>query len=125
LHMLGTANFGPELNKFYTDADIFIFTSLSEGNPRVIIEAMAHSIPIVTTPCGSVSDHVKHNKTGLLVPFKDVVAIASAVERFITDGNLSRDCIRNAFEEVQGMTVERYITEMANYAKVEVDGYKT
>lgn len=118
--LLGTVSFGAELNRVYAEADMFVFASRFEGNPRVIIEAMAHSLPVVTTPCGSVGEHVRHEETGLFVPFQDPPAMARAVERFLDESELRRRCIRNAFREVREMTVANFVGLLAERAKAEV-----
>lgn len=119
-HLLGAVPFGPELNRVYSEADIFLYASRFEGNPRVIIEAMAHSLPVVTTPCGSVREHVRDAETGLLVPFQDPRAMAQAVQRLIAEPELRRRCIRNGRAEVKDMTVENFIALLADRAKQEV-----
>lgn len=51
---------GPELFEYYKGADIFILASRSsEGFPRTIWEAMAHSLPVVATRVGSVSEFIE------------------------------------------------------------------
>lgn len=61
------AGFSNELEKYYGMSDIVALTSLNEGLPTVIIEAMAAGIPVVSTDVGGVSDLIKDNDTGLLV----------------------------------------------------------
>lgn len=41
------------INKILRHSDLFFFPSLSEGSPRVIIEAMSQGIPVISTPVGS------------------------------------------------------------------------
>jgi glycosyltransferase involved in cell wall biosynthesis len=60
--------------------DVFVLSSLSEGIPRVILEAMAVSVPVVATAVGGVSEVVVHGETGLLVAPGDPMAMADAVE---------------------------------------------
>ncbi|MEL7655693.1 MAG: glycosyltransferase family 4 protein, partial [Bacillota bacterium] len=50
---------GPTLSAFYDRADIFITASQSsEGFPRTIWEAMAHSLPVIATRVGSIPDYI-------------------------------------------------------------------
>jgi glycosyltransferase involved in cell wall biosynthesis len=59
--------------------DIFLMTSIAEGTPLVILEAMSMGIPVVATDVGGISEQVANGKTGIVVPPKDVNAIAEAV----------------------------------------------
>ncbi|MDE5111268.1 MAG: glycosyltransferase family 4 protein, partial [Trichodesmium sp. St7_bin2_1] len=54
-----------ETAKYYQAADIFVCTSRIESFPRVILEAMAYSLPIVTTPVFGIVEQVKPNINGL------------------------------------------------------------
>ncbi|NQT06429.1 MAG: glycosyltransferase family 4 protein [Candidatus Omnitrophica bacterium] len=56
----------------YKDLDIVCLTSLNEGTPISLIEAMASSKPVVATGIGGVSDVVVNDDTGLLSPSGDV-----------------------------------------------------
>ncbi|MFA9392682.1 MAG: glycosyltransferase family 4 protein [Prolixibacteraceae bacterium] len=46
--------------------DIFLLTSINEGTPIVILEAMNAKIPIVSSDVGGIKEQIIHNKTGLL-----------------------------------------------------------
>lgn len=61
----------------YRNADLFVFPTLSDGFGLVQLEAMAHGLPVISTPnCGTV---VEHGKNGLIVPAKDPTALANAI----------------------------------------------
>lgn len=51
-----------------SQVDIFAFTSLHEGFPNVILEAMAASLPVITTPAGDADIVVEDGVTGFIVP---------------------------------------------------------
>ncbi len=48
----GYVPFGPQLESMYRDSNIFVLPSLSEGFPRVIVEALAYGLPVVATQGG-------------------------------------------------------------------------
>jgi len=68
--------------------DIYILTSLSEGVPRSILEAMALGKPVIATNVGGVSSLVENDKTGFLIPPKNVSAIANAIISLAADKEL-------------------------------------
>ena len=59
-----------------------------EGIPKFLIEATAASLPIVTTDMPGCRETVPNNKNGILVPPKDVNALANALERLLLDREL-------------------------------------
>jgi glycosyltransferase involved in cell wall biosynthesis len=77
-----------ELPIIYQSSDVFVLPSLSEGVPRVILEAMACGIPIVCTELPQLTDIVKG--CGLLVPLMDSQALAEATSKIISDTELVR-----------------------------------
>jgi len=61
-----------DLAPVYADLDIVALTSLNEGTPVSLIEAMASAKPVIATSVGGVKDLVTENKNGLLVCVNDV-----------------------------------------------------
>ena len=79
-----------DLRRIYADLDVVVLSSLNEGTPLSIIEAMAAGKGVVATDVGGVSDVVTSGETGLLVPPKDSKALANAVLRLLRDEKLRR-----------------------------------
>ena len=71
-------------------ADVFVFLSLSEGFSNALLEAMAAGLPIVTTPVGAAVDLLQDGRNALLVPPADAAAAATAVRRYLEDGETAR-----------------------------------
>ena len=69
---------------YLREADIFLLTSLYEGIPMTVIEAMGTGLPIVATNVGGVPDLLKDGKTGLLVPC-NCEAISQACIQLLSD----------------------------------------
>jgi glycosyltransferase involved in cell wall biosynthesis len=56
--------------------------------PCAIVEAQSVGVPVVTTPVSAIPEAVRHEDSGLLVPPKDADALARAIERLLSDGEL-------------------------------------
>jgi glycosyltransferase involved in cell wall biosynthesis len=63
----------------YADLDLLVLTSLNEGTPVTVIEALATGIPVVATAVGGVPDVLKDQETGMLTPSGDAEGLAQAI----------------------------------------------
>ena len=73
------------LRRLYRDADIFVLPSVSEGTPRVLLEAMAAGLPVVATHVGGIPELVNDERNGMLAPASDAAALADAVTRIVNE----------------------------------------
>ncbi|WP_199624302.1 glycosyltransferase [Paenibacillus alkalitolerans] len=69
---------------YYSAADIFVCSSRIESFPRVILEAMASGLPIITTPAFGITEQVQQNINGVFYQPGDVRALAQHLNSFIT-----------------------------------------
>jgi len=69
--------------------DVFVLSSLSEGAPNVVMEAMAAGLPVVATRVGGVPEIVADGSTGVLVEPGDARALAAAVLELLEDQALA------------------------------------
>jgi glycosyltransferase involved in cell wall biosynthesis len=60
-------------------SDVLVLPSMTEGLPRVIIEAMAVGLPVIATDVGSVKELVKDGENGFLVKPTDIDALTKAI----------------------------------------------
>jgi len=74
-----------DLALFYATIDICALSSLNEGTPVALIEAMAAAKAVVATRVGGVSDIVEHERSGLLVPPRNPEALGDALIRLAAD----------------------------------------
>lgn len=77
-----------DVPKDYRQADIFITTSLSDGTPVSVLEAMASGLPCIATSVGGIPEWVENGKTGLLVPPGSPEAVAEAILLLAADPSL-------------------------------------
>ena len=83
-----------ETSRHYWEADIFVLPTISDGFAITQVEAMAHGLPVITTPnCGQV---VTDGIDGLLVPVGDERALAEAIARLDADRELLCEMSRQA-----------------------------
>jgi glycosyltransferase involved in cell wall biosynthesis len=85
LVFLGSRNDVPEL---LTSADMLVLTSDHEGFPNVLLEAMAASLPIITTPAGDAGRLVQEGVNGFVVGFDDVEVLAKCMVQLAQSSNL-------------------------------------
>ncbi len=81
--------------------DVFTLTSLWEGLPNVILEAMAAGLPVVATRVGGVPEVVVAGETGLLVPPRDPDALSRAIVTLLRDPALRQTMGRAGQERVR------------------------
>ena len=69
-------------------ADSVLMPSLTEGFPRVAIEAMASSKPVIATRVGGTPEAIIDGQSGILVPPRDIDAMANAIIRLVGDPDM-------------------------------------
>jgi len=70
--------------------DVFTLSSVSEGAPHAVMEAMAAGLPIVATDVGGVMDVVGGPSAAVLVPPRDPSAMARGILRLLQDPSEAR-----------------------------------
>jgi len=95
------------MQELYAAHDIFLFPSLMEGLPSVLLEAMASGMPVVTTETCGMPDVVDNGFNGLLVAPADAPAIEAAVLRLAADPALRQRLGQAAQQSMKRYTWER------------------
>ncbi|NLE77831.1 MAG: glycosyltransferase family 4 protein [Chloroflexi bacterium] len=78
-----------EMARQYQKADLFLNTSDFDNFPATLIEASACGLPVVTTAAGGIPYMVQDGLDALVAPVGDVGALAEAMERVLSDGDLA------------------------------------
>ena len=77
VHLLGQREDIPEI---LSSMDCFVLPSYAnEGVPQAVVQAMAMELPVISTRVGAIDEAVTDGETGLLVPPRDVAALAAAM----------------------------------------------
>ena len=108
----------PSAEPYYGIADVCVLSSLSEGSPNALLEAMAAGVPVVATAVGGVPEMVTHGESALLIEPRDCQAMTSAIAALLGDGDLARKLAGRAREIV----LERHAPEARTRRLVEIYG---
>ncbi len=99
---------GPKLFSFYKKADIFVLPSFNEGIPNVILEAMAHSLPIVATDVGSIGQVITNGVEGALVPAGDSTLLAKTIHSLACNWVCAHSMGRAAQRKARNYTADSF-----------------
>lgn len=90
-----------DLHEILRVLDLFVLSSVWEGLPMVLLEAMAAGCPIISTDVGGISATLQSGVTASLVPPSDPDALAHAITHLATDHRqrkIQADAAREIFE---------------------------
>lgn len=99
----------PELPRYYAMADVFVFPTLGDPSARVVDEAMACSLPVVsTTTVGEIRDRIEEGVNGYLVPSEDSSTLAERMLALAQDSALRMRMGKVSAQKIQGHTPEKW-----------------
>jgi glycosyltransferase involved in cell wall biosynthesis len=97
----------------YREYDVFVLPTLpGEGIPRVLLEAMAAGLPVVSSRVSGIPSLITHEDNGLLVDTPSAETVAAAVVRIVTDGALRRRLIARGYETARSHTLQAQAARM-------------
>jgi glycosyltransferase involved in cell wall biosynthesis len=106
----------PSAEAFYGIADVAVLSSLSEGSPNALLEAMAARLPVVATKVGGIPEIVTDGESALLVAPRDPCAMSKAIAALLSDVALARRLSDRAYEVIS----TRYTPEVRTRRLIEI-----
>lgn len=103
-----------QINQLLREHDVFLFASLSEGSPRVILEAMANGLAVISTPVGSLPKVFEDNKEILFAGFNNIEDFIEKMDQLANKPNLYIRIRKNSFEKVKVFTIKNFIKKIFN-----------
>ncbi|ASZ12394.1 glycosyltransferase [Chitinophaga pendula] len=100
------------LNEYLRSHDIFVFASLSEGSPRVILEAMANGINVVSTPVGSLPGMFKDDEDIVFAGFNDDAAFSEKIIALTREPQRAVKLRHQAYGKVKQVTIQQFIKKI-------------
>jgi glycosyltransferase involved in cell wall biosynthesis len=109
------------LMPMYRDFDLFVLpTRPGEGIPRVLMEAMAAGLPVVTTDVSGIASLIADGENGLLVPDASNNALVDAVRSLIKTPALRQRLIQGGYATARAHTLERQAASLMQTVAAEL-----
>lgn len=107
-----------DVRPYLAACSVYVLPSYREGTPRSVLEAMALGRPVITTDVPGCRETVEEGVNGFLVPAKDSVALADAMEKFILNPEMIVEMGRKSRE----IAVKKYDVHKVNKVILEAMG---
>ena len=119
-HLLGHWR---DMRCFYAALDLFVLTSLWEGMPYVILEAMASGRPVCATDIPGTREIIRDGDTGALVPAEDDPALAGRIIELLRNpGQRARMAARAGRLVEERFTTKRFLAELQSLYLADLAG---
>ena len=99
-----------DMPSFYASLDVLVSSSRTEGLPIGILEGMASSLALVTTPVGEIPAFIQNGRTGVLSPVENADSLADAIVELLRNpakreqlGSAARQLVEDEFSAVRMM----------------------
>ena len=106
IHFLGWRK---NIEEIYAGVDLVALTSLNEGTPIVLIEAMAAGVPVISTNVGGVADIIADGDTGFTCTMNDDYEMTAKIKTLLVNQALKKKLTRQA---------KRFVFEKYNYQRL-------
>ena len=103
--------------RFISMFDIFVLPSLWEGQPNVLLEAMAYEVPIISTRVGGVDEMIEDRRNGILVDAGNAYQIAGSINMICNDHQLRKNLSKKGLEVVQRYNVSKMVSKFEGLYK--------
>lgn len=113
VHLTGAV---PDMSPYYAAADIFVGTSRIESAPRVIVEAMAFSLPIITTPVFGIPEIVRKDLNALFYEPGDAAALRETILKLAGEPQERRRLAANSIDVL--VSLPGYYEMISDYAEL-------
>lgn len=94
--------FRNDIPEILPGADLFLFTSETEGLGTSLLDTLACQVPIVATRAGGIPEIIIHEKSGLLADVKDAPGLAHQVLRLLKEEDLRAKVISGGLQKLEG-----------------------
>jgi glycosyltransferase involved in cell wall biosynthesis len=101
MHTVTFLDYVSDVVKFFTQIDIFVLSSIIEGHPLVLLEAMASGLPCVSTDAGGISETIINGESGFVVEKSNPTQLAKRIVEITNNTQLQEKMGRKGREIVE------------------------
>ncbi|HYZ98684.1 MAG TPA: glycosyltransferase [Acidimicrobiales bacterium] len=101
----------PDAVRLMAGFDVFVLSSLHEGLPVALMEALALGLPVVATDVGGIPELVEHGREGLLVPPGRPPELATALVTLLTDAGRRRQMAEAAGRRGEALSIDTAVRQ--------------
>lgn len=112
VYFLGHIDNRNDLNNLLRSCDIFAFASLSEGSPRVILEAMANGLAIVSTPVGSLPSTFVADKEIIFSKYNNEIDFANRLIEISSNEVKFNNLRKNSYNRVKEYKIDNFLKQI-------------
>jgi glycosyltransferase involved in cell wall biosynthesis len=113
IHFLGRRNDVPQLLKI---SDIFVLPTLFEGMSNAIMEAMASSLPIITTDIPENRALIEHKASGMLTPPENTQSLSTVIQDLLNNTTLRENFGKEAKKTIEErFSLEKIADQLKNF----------
>jgi glycosyltransferase involved in cell wall biosynthesis len=114
INFYGFVSWGDQFKSIVRKCHVLIMSSISEGTPRVIIEARALGCPVIATNIGGISTSITHGADGILIEAGSEQQITSAIEDLMSNEDFRYRLSGNGLHTAARFTVENFAQTFAS-----------
>jgi glycosyltransferase involved in cell wall biosynthesis len=109
-----------QMKQEFLHADAFVLPALSEGFASVVAEALGAGCPVIVTK--ETGSPVVHEREGLIIPSRDVDALAEAIRRMVSDREFRTRCSENCLAQKPFYSEAQWKARLLEVLNQAVDG---
>ncbi|ACM21308.1 glycosyltransferase [Geotalea daltonii FRC-32] len=94
------AGFISDPTEVFSSLDLYVLSSLDEGIPLTVLEAMCLGVPVIATRVGGVPEVISDGINGILLPPDDAPAMAAAISNILTDDTVRNSMVSRAKKDI-------------------------
>jgi glycosyltransferase involved in cell wall biosynthesis len=121
VHFQGFVPHGEGLRWIYRESDVFVLPSLEDQQPKVLMEAMSQSVPVIATNVGGISSIVQNGENGLLISPAQPSEIAEAIRQVTMDDGLRQRLVEAGLSFASEHTVQQETARMMKLVSAHFD----